>query len=176
MRLFARAFTSAARVTFPSSSADTTSEDRAPSHGNHVRRLRIGSLARLTGLPRGRGDMHLVSTSDSEVVQRLFDDPVYPWWMQGTFALLTSRDAPPPAAASDDVRALLSEAWMGAARSVAPGGAVLRPGVDGDVAGLLTFTRSFEDLLLDAVELECRRTGTSVWRVQEDAFAARLAL
>lgn len=52
---------------------------------------------------------------------------------------------------------------------------LLRPGVDGDVAGLFSFTRQTHHNLLNALEQEARRAGLSWMLVSEADFAQRLS-
>ncbi len=53
--------------------------------------------------------------------------------------------------------------------------AIVRPGVDGDVAGIMSASDSFERQLLSSLEREASQSGFS-WRVlPEDRFADELA-
>ena len=51
--------------------------------------------------------------------------------------------------------------------------AVVRPGVDGDVAGLLTLAIDAREASLAALERECRHAAFGWAVVTEDQFAAR---
>jgi hypothetical protein len=79
----------------------------------------------------------LMSTRRPETAMRLFDDAAFPWWMQGQGVLLSVPDAPPPAIEEALLLALFGEQWTRHAASLLPLGieGVVRPGVDGDVAG-----------------------------------------
>ncbi|MGH8622501.1 MAG: hypothetical protein ACRET3_10210 [Burkholderiales bacterium] len=53
--------------------------------------------------------------------------------------------------------------------------AIVRPGVDGDVAGIISASNSFERQLLESIEGEAHQAGFS-WRVlPEDSFGDELA-
>lgn len=49
---------------------------------------------------------------------------------------------------------------------------VLRPGVDGDAAGLFTWTETIERAILDALEREARADALECVDVPEAGFAA----
>ena len=171
--VIARALTSAARVTFPSSViAPAATADWSPSDGDEVRVLPGRSVrgritARLRGLP---SVVMLISTRQPASAMRLFDDPGFPWSLQGQLALLSRPDAPPPPI---DERTLLALFGDDRASHTAGLEGILRPGVDGDVAGLWSLAESFEQTTLAALERETRAAGFDWAMVTEDVFAGR---
>jgi hypothetical protein len=52
---------------------------------------------------------------------------------------------------------------------------IVRPGVDGDVAGLLSRTDAFEQNVLAAVESDTLRAGFEWAQLSEEAFELRLS-
>jgi hypothetical protein len=177
-RVLARALTSVARVTFPCSSVKPVATSGwSPMDGDLIRVLtgkgfgeRI--VARLKGKPT---DITLMSTRRPETAMRLFDDPSFPWWLQGQMVLLSDTDAPPRDIDEETLLALFGESWTQHAASLAPVGidGILRPGVDGDVAGLLSLTDAFEQAVLAELENETRRAGINWALMPEQAFALR---
>jgi len=176
--VLARALTSVARVTFPCSSVKPVATSGwSPVDGDLVRLLTgkgIGEriVASLKGKPP---DITLISTRQPETALRLFDDPSFPWWLQGQVVLLSQPDAPPPDIDEEALLALFGENWTQNAASLAPVGigGILRPGVDGDVAGLLSLTDAFDQAVFAALESETRRAGFNWALTSEEAFALR---
>ena len=116
----------------------------------------------------------LLATRRAEIASRLFDDPVYPWWLQGQVALLWTADAPLPAAESIEWATLLDDDWIGRATALGAQGAV-RPGVDGDVAGLWVTRATLMPRVLEALEARAREAGWACQALSEQAFAQALA-
>ena len=115
-----------------------------------------------------------MSTRRPDTAVRLFDDAGFPWWLQGQVVLLSGPDAPPPDIDEEMLLALFGEDWTNHAASLAPGiEGVLRPGVDGDVAGLLSLTDAFEQVLLATLERDTRNAGFDWALLSEEAFALR---
>ena len=180
-RVLARALTSVARVTFPCSFVKPVATTAwSPLDDDLVRVLTAKGfggriVAKLRGTP---SDITLMSTRRPGTAVRLFDDPAFPWWQQGQLVLLSRSDAPPPDIDEDTLLALFGEDWTKHAASLAPLGieGVLRPGVDGDVAGLWSVTEAFEHvvLVLGALERETRAAGFDWALLSEEAFALRL--
>ena len=152
----ARALTSIGRVTFPSSAVHASAGGWSP-------------------FKRGPDAGDLLSTTDPQTVTQAFDDAAHPWSMQGQVLLISAPSVPPPEIDRKRLRALLENDWSGAADALAPPGviAVLRPGVDGDLAGLLTLTADAERTSLAALEGETRRAAFDWSVLTEAAFADR---
>jgi hypothetical protein len=182
-QVLARAFTSIARVIFL---ADAGGLDTwTPLKGDAIRTLTSkGFAARVASKLKGTpSDMALVSTRHPETAMRLFDDAGFPWWQQGQIVLLASEDrshhdVEPEQLDTFDKETLLnlfSDDWTMRAAPLASKGVagVVRPGVDGDVAGLLSLAGAFERTALDALERETRRAGFDWELVPEKALALR---
>ena len=173
--VLARALTSTARVTFPCSFAGTGAAHAwTPWDGDLVRALTGRGLAariaaKLTGTPQ---DITLICTRRPDTAQRLFDDAGFPWWMQGQVAMLSEPESPPPDLDEDRVLALFGEDWADHAASLVLSGieGIVRPGVDGDVAGLLTLTDAFDRAMLAGLEKETRGAGLEWSVVSEEEF------
>jgi hypothetical protein len=162
----ARALVRCGRVTFPCSSVPEVPIGAWHEHdGDQVRRL--GSPNRPSKLP-------LLSTIRGDRIL-LFDDPSYPWWFQGSFALLSR-----PAAALPDFSGLpdvLFEAeWADALRSLKEAGvdSIIRPGVDGDVVGLVCSSVEVRSEILEAIELASAEFELGFSVLSEEDFAAAL--
>ena len=106
---------------------------------------------------------------------RLFDDASFPWWMQGQVVLLSGFAALPPDVDEDALLVLFGEDWTKRAAPLAAAGieGIMRPGVDGDVAGLLSLRDEFEQTVLDALEGETRLAGFDWALLPEEVFALR---
>jgi hypothetical protein len=172
--VLARALASVTRVTFPSSVLHPTAADGwSRSGGDDVRRLNAPAAARVASLlKRTPGHVLLVSTRNPDTVMHAFEDPAYPWWMQGQVLLLSSPNAPPPGIERNQLLALFEDDWARHAHALALSGivAVVRPGVDGDVAGLLSVSPEFNDIVLQALEHEARLASFEWSVLTEEAF------
>ena len=176
--VLARALTSTARVTFPSSAAtDGATRVWSPLGDDLARALSGKGISdRVLGKLRGRPpNVALMSTRRPDTAMRLFDDASFPWWMQGQVVLLSGLDAPPPDLDEDALLALFGEDWTKRAAPLAAAGieGIVRPGVDGDVAGLLSLRDEFEQTVLNALERETRLAGFDWALLPEEAFALR---
>ena len=174
-RVLARALTSIARVTFPSAAAEGATGVWSPLGDDLVRVLTGKGVAdRVVAKLRGRpSDVVLLSTRRPETAMRLFDDASFPWWMQGQVVLLSGPEAPPPDIDEDALLALFGQDWTKRAAPLAAAGiaGIMRPGVDGDVAGLLSLRDEFEPVVLDTLERETRLAGFEWALLPEEAFA-----
>jgi hypothetical protein len=132
--------------------------------------------ARFSAAP---ADLVLLSTTAERSVRRLFDDTGYPWWSQDQFALLSSAGASSPDfdRIAFDPATLFEAEWSECLGRLLPLGvqAILRPGVDGDVAGLLCASNEvrnrFESILCGAA----KQFGMSLEYVSEAEFVEALA-
>jgi hypothetical protein len=176
--VLARALTSIARVTFPCSFVKPVATDGwSMMDDDLIRVLSVKGLGRRI-VSRFRGtptDITLMSTRRPETAAGLVDDAGFPWWQQGQLVLLSKADAPPPDIDGDTLLALFEDDWTQRAALLGPGGieGILRPGVDGDVAGLLSLTDAFEQVVLEVLESETRHDGFDWALLPEKAFALR---
>jgi hypothetical protein len=175
-RVLAAGLTAVARVTFPCSTCGTVLGDEWARVGeDQVRSLDArGAIervkARLGGIP---AEIGMVSTRSPASACRLFDDPAYPWWMQGQVAMLSEGEAPPRVDRATLI-GLIEDGDTNAAALQSLGiGSVLRPGVDGDVAGLWSSTEAFGERLATALESASRAAGCEWEIVSEAEFMAR---
>jgi hypothetical protein len=178
--ILANAMTALARVTFLcSGSAQSATANWSPMGDDLIRKIEgDGPLARAKALRKGLpARMVLWSTQRPEIAQRLFEDADYPWWLQGQLVLLSKSDLPPPDLDLKTLIGLLGEDWMAwPARLEATGVlGVMRPGVDGDVAGIVLVTDRFERDLLVTLEREVRLRGLDWTTMAERDFAEALA-
>lgn len=121
--------------------------------------------------------VNLVSTCRPTTALRLFDDPAYPWRLQGQVALLSSGDAPALHIERGPLLELISDAWVARVAQLAPAGVLgaLRPGVDGDIGGLLSLSDEFSNRLLTALERAARGGGLHWLHLSEKGFTEALA-
>jgi hypothetical protein len=178
-RALAGAFTAVARATFLSSHAHPSASGAwSDCGGDQVRVLtRKGVASRIAARLRGTPqNITLVSTRRADAAAQLFGDEGFPWWMQGQIVLLSQLDAPPPGIDEPQLLALFADDWTARADALAAERveAMVRPGVDGDVAGLLAFSESFEREVLAALEREARSLGATWASVPEEVFAVKL--
>jgi hypothetical protein len=176
--VLARALTSTARVTFPSSAVfEGATRVWSPLDDDLVRALSGKGISdRVLAKLRGRPpNVALMSTRRPETAMRLFDDASFPWWMQGQVVLLSGLDASPPEIDEEALLALFDQDWTKRAAPLAAAGiqGIMRPGVDGDVAGLLSLRDEFEQVVLDTLERETRLAGFDFLLLPEEAFALR---
>ena len=177
--VIARALTCVARVTFLSAEMDAPSNVWSPRGADFVRSMgKAGLAGRIHNLiDRIPPHAALVSTRQPETALRLFDDGGFPWWLQSQVALLSNPEAAPPDLEGAALLSLVDDAWATHAADFSGAGVlgILRPGVDGDVAGLLSLTTSFEVAMLAALESESLQAGFEWAVLSEDAFRERLA-
>jgi hypothetical protein len=166
--IFADAFCARHVVTFPSTTDDTERAER-------VTALRVSGLKRFLdqGAPR---DFKLISTRDRALVCRAFDDPGFPWWMQGQFLLLTPLEAPQPRLDADETIQMLAppandpNAW-----SLEHVAAQVRAGVDGDVAVIFSVSALVEKDLTSDLASAAAAAHIGMQQLSEVDFAAALA-
>lgn len=163
-RILARALCSVARVTFPREPVEPPLPETWEVRGErHVVALPLGParawtrrLGERLGFHETRG---LVSTRRPENVTALFEDPG--WSLEGVMGLLSAPDAAPPTVTAEQLDALLAPTWTEAALALATENVIgaVRPGVDGDVAGLFATSPSFLDRVVDAIAREAEKLG-----------------
>jgi hypothetical protein len=182
-QVLARAFTAVARVMFLADPAGL--DGWTPLKGDAIRTLASKGIAsrfaaKLKGAP---AEIALVSTRHPETAMRLFDDAGFPWWQQGQIILLAGDERSQPNGEREDLAGwdrdtlldLFDDDWTTRAALLASKGivGVVRPGVDGDVAGLLSLPEGFLHTALEAVARQARLAGFDWEIVSEDALALR---
>jgi hypothetical protein len=128
---------------------------------------------------RAPADVTLLATVSDQTVALLFDDAQYPWWAQGQFALLSSSGASPQdfdRIEFDPVK-LFEREWPESFSSLRPLGvqAILRPGVDGDVAGLLCASNEVRDRFETILSSFAEDLGMSLRHVSQAELIGALA-
>ena len=173
-RILTRSLTECARVTFACSTlAVKEAGDEWTRIGNdYVRRLTDDRGARrLISADKLPKRATLVSTRDPATLVRAFDDGGFPWWLQGQVMLLSNPTAQrPPDFRFRAVRQLTDDRWLEEATSIPGLTGVLRPGVDGAMAGIQTLNAGLRALLLDAFESQSQAAGVSFEIVDEATF------
>jgi hypothetical protein len=183
VNVLARSLAASGRVTFACSTTSATDAPGWQVEGSDlVARYRTRSvLGRMAAQFSARApvDLVLVSTTAERTVRRLFNDAGYPWWNQAQFALISSASAPSPdfdKFAFDPAKLLQSE-WPQSLGDLQPLGvqAILRPGVDGDVAGLSCASREIRDRFEAILSRSAEEFGMSLRYVSETEFAGAIS-
>jgi len=181
--VLARSLAAFGRVTFACSTISAADTPGWQMQGSDfVTRCRTRSgLGRIAArfLARAPVDLVLLSTASEQAVRGLFNDAGYPWWGQGQFVLISSAGASPPDfdSIAFDPATLFAREWSESFGRLPPLGvqAMLRPGVDGDLAGLLCASSEVRDRL-EAILSRCaEESGVSVQRVSEAEFVDAVA-
>jgi hypothetical protein len=183
VNVLAKSLAAFGRVTFACSTVSVADTAGWQKQGDDfVARYRTRSgLGRMAAqlLARAPVDLTLLSTTSEQAVRRLFDDAGYPWWGQGQFAFVSPPDAPLPDfdKIGFDPAALFERDWAEAFARLRPlgGQAILRPGVDGDVAGLLCPSSAVRDRFEAILTRSAAEFGLSFQSVSEAEFAEGLA-
>jgi len=159
------------RFTLLTWTADDEVDGGVPARVAHALARSWTGIARLTCLS-SRSTTKVIATSDASVAVQLFDDPEFPWWLQGQAVLLSREDGEAPDIDQRTIVMLLHDDWAERAATLATRGieAVVRPGVDGDVAGILSLSDSFDEQLLVSLEREARQDGITFSMVSEAAL------
>ena len=169
--ILATGLTRSAQVTFFSTERPPPAGgDWTAAGGDVVRKVRLGLAERLRF--RGIGwtmSLAQISSRNPESVAALFDDGGLPWWTGAQAAILSSADQPPPEVDATRFLMLLNEDWSAAASALGGSGvrAVLRAGVDGDVAGLLTLAPAYQATLLGSLRSAAEEEGFD-WIEQDE--------
>jgi hypothetical protein len=169
----ARVLTSLAQVVFPISEATDTG-------GRMTQRVVIASNAfeRLHArIKREPVRIHLVSTAEPNVACRLFYAEGFSWQMQGQVGLLLPSGSPAPQLDRKGLRLLIASERGDTPMRLGLNDALglIRPGVDGAVAGIWSFNRAFARALMTKLESEAIRMGFEFRIVTEASFTDLLA-
>jgi hypothetical protein len=181
--VLARSLATFGRVTFACSTLSTAGAPGWQRQGDdfvarHATRSPLGRMAAQFSA-RAPVDLMLLSTTSEQTVRRLFDDPGYPWWNQGQFVLVSPAGATAP---DFDKIGFNPATLFGRDCSenfglLQPLGvqAMLYPGVDGDVAGLLCASTEIRDRFETILSHHAQASGVSLQTVSEPEFVERLA-
>lgn len=119
----------------------------------------------------------LITTVDPNVACQIFYDGSFSWQMQGQIAFLLPTASNPPLLDRKGLGMLMESGWKQALARLGLQHllGVMRPGVDGDVAGIWSFDKAFTHALLAGLENEARREGYEFQLVSEETFMTLLA-
>jgi hypothetical protein len=132
----------------------------------------------LNSLSGRTSDLVLLSTRKPENVVRLFDDGIYSWWLQGQVVLLSEPEQTMPEIDRQTLLSLFEDDWTQQALHLQSTGTqcVMRPGVDGSVAGLLFLTDDFRSKFLQILGNESRADGFELNLLPETDFVSSIAI
>jgi hypothetical protein len=159
--VFAKALVSVARVGFPISKVPMGAlETWSNRNEDQVRFLCASNLierieAMLKNVPP---NVSFLSTRHQETVVKSFEDSFYSWCLQGQVILLSKPEDPPPNIDRRTLLSLIGINWIKQADILSSIGisGILRPGVDGDVIGILFLSNHFKQILLEALAHQAR--------------------
>jgi hypothetical protein len=163
--ILADAMTARHVATFPSTS-------KAAERAEHVTALHLSHVLRV----RGPRNFNWVSTRERELVRGAFDDPGFPWTMQGQIVLLTPLHAPIPQLDADEVIGMLApqahdaHAWSRAGVAVQ-----VRAAVDGDLAAIFSVSSNVEAALIEEIERAAAAAHIETRQVSDAELATALA-
>lgn len=171
--VLARALTDLGWVSFFEGSApNRTLDDRVspinpPGFAGKVR-------AAAAGLP---SEVYLVSTRRPELVASAFDASYFSWVMQGQAILISPPDRKPPELDWSQMMSITGgeTSALEAALSAWGANAVVRPGVDGDVAGLLVTDEIARERALSSLRHAAASHGFGLRVLTESEFSDALA-
>jgi hypothetical protein len=123
------------------------------------------------GFPGGRA---WVSTLRASSAAALFDRAAFPWWAQGQVVLLSRPDGAPPSVCDTTLRDLGTDDWALRAMALRDAGVlgVMRPGVDGDLAGVLSLDAAFDASFVAALAESARAEAIAFEEAPEPGFVA----
>jgi hypothetical protein len=172
--LFARTLTTVSNVSFPSSDRSAIPESPQLRSTPVPASVFARTMAKFKAEP---GQVDLISTTDPNLAGKLFDDAGFPWHLQGQVALLFPLDAKPPQLTRKELMSVLDRGWRELQDRVKFPHllGLMRPGVDGDVAGIWSFDKAFTKALLHQLEMEAHRMGFECQLVSENLFAESIA-
>jgi hypothetical protein len=108
------------------------------------------------------------------IVEAAFDDAHLPWWLQGQIFVLAALDEEPPELDPAQVLTWRDDAWTRLAAAHTRVRGLVRPGVDGDVAGIWTRDAKLREKLLAALDHRAQEAGRRWLDLDESAFAEHL--
>jgi hypothetical protein len=171
--MLARVLTSLAQLIFPMSVAVVTSgtmTERVDIPSNAFERLH----AKIKHEPVR---MQLVSTAEPDVAFRMFYDGGFSWQMQGQVGLLLPLGSPMPRFDRKSLRLLIANGHADTPLKLGLNDTLglMRPGVDGGLAGFWSFDRALTRALLVRLESEAVQMGFEFGLVAEADFSDLIA-
>ncbi|MEX1366666.1 MAG: hypothetical protein AB1Z98_26305 [Nannocystaceae bacterium] len=137
----------------------------------------LTSVARVALLVGSRSGQPAVEhTRVADAVAGALDDPSVPWWMQAQVLVLSDPRAAAPILETRTVLGLRGDDWIEQGQRLQELGVVglVRPGVDGDVAGLWIPAPSWRDAVARALEDAAGGAGLGWHVLSEEQLADRL--
>lgn len=130
--------------------------------------------AAAAGLPN---EVYLVSTRRPELVASAFDATYFSWVMQGQAILISPHDCKPPNLEWSQMMSITGgeTSALEAALSAWGAKAVIRPGVDGDVAGLLAADEIVKERAVASLRHAASSHGFGLRVLTESEFSEALA-
>ncbi|GCB05043.1 hypothetical protein PSUB009319_26740 [Ralstonia sp. SET104] len=170
--ILAQAVVSVATVSFLTSETSITDSGRQYALGS-------GGIAEYlrSRWMRAPTQVTLQATTDAQTAIRLFDDSGYSWHLQGQVAILSTEHADIASLDRKTVLSLIGPDWTMEATALTAKGitAVLRPGVDGAVIGVLCLDDTFAQALTAALERETNAAGFGWTMLTETEFENALS-
>jgi len=174
--------TAIARVSYPQSTVtikSTQTDGWIPSSGDLFLNLGSGGLMeRVSALVKNLpSEIILISTLSPESVAPLFNDPGYPWWLQGQIVLLSETENSAPKIDRKTMLNLLNGDWNNEIPKLLSLGiqGLFAPGVDGAVAGFYSFSEVFKELFFSEIQQQCKRLEVGWTECAEKEFSDYLA-
>ena len=176
--VLSQALTAETKVAFPSVVNDVRNNQLKPCEGNDLQFLRHKTIwySIKAALFNRRSCDALIITQRPALVCRLFNDAGYPWHLQGHVVLLFAKDADLPLIDHRIICNLCGDNWSRAAYTMVDAGllGVLRPGVDGDVAGLLALDKDFQNRFFQILRQQAEYSSIPCTIVDETILQDRL--
>lgn len=119
-------------------------------------------------------NISFVSTEQFIEVTRAFNADYFDWSQRGQVIFLSAKGYPSPAITKSELQIDLTDAGIKKLMSFGIIGLVL-PGVDGDVAGIYSFSTGLLNNLLDTIREECMRLDFPFLIINEQEMADALA-
>ncbi|WP_299478685.1 hypothetical protein [uncultured Roseibium sp.] len=133
-----------------------------------------GLIDRLRSRLHRRTTPQRIITRDPRMVRNAFDDPEAPWWYQGQVIIGMPPDGTPIEITSKQLHALMSDDWCSATLAISGVTWTLRPGVDGDVAGVCPRDEEVSRDLHAALEQASREADLAIEILEEEIFRSRM--
>jgi hypothetical protein len=170
--VLAKAMLRVGKLTYPRSSAPPSS----PNTQSRLMKPRGIGEHLSTALGSAPSTFWAVTTTEPEVASDLFDDAGFPWWLQGQGALISRGESLPALdratlLAATDPAFTVTQADLSALGAVA----LVRAGVDGDVAGIASSNRDVEAELVSSLAAAASEARLGWLLLDEEAFARALS-
>jgi hypothetical protein len=170
-QILLRAFTTTGWVSFFDASEPAELSD------TRVARLEAGIGGRLrASLARFPHEIFLISTRRWDVGVSAFDASIFSWSMLGQALLISDGEAPTAAVGWDEAMVITGREEPITAQMLSAWNldAIVFPGVDGDVAGLISASAPIEERILEDLRAEAEAADFTWRTLAENEFAEAL--